>query len=270
MPKRTTLRSEPAVSAAVRIRRGYFECRFGQLHVHQAIPGGGGFEEGTPLLALHPATHSGRMFTGLLAALGRDRSAFAPDLPGFGQSDAPAVRSIAEQAAAIGDFLDTMRLRQVDVLGCGLGMGVALELAATRPAVRRVVLAALCWAETPALPPSAESADAYLRSQWAGARSDCGPGAPLPALISACGERLCNAAEAAHAAAAEQSYPLGERLGQIRQPLLVLHAPEWPRGAGLSGGELPAHARRAPCRDISVLQEAPQTLVGPIQEFLTA
>src|SRR6185437_5388989 len=33
---------------AARARRGYFECRYGQLHVHHAMPPGGGFEEGTP------------------------------------------------------------------------------------------------------------------------------------------------------------------------------------------------------------------------------
>ena len=36
------------VEAKPRVRRGYFESRYGQLHVHNAIPPGGGFEEGTP------------------------------------------------------------------------------------------------------------------------------------------------------------------------------------------------------------------------------
>ena len=45
------------------MRRGYFECRYGQLHVHNAIPPGGGFEEGTALLCLHQSAASGRVFT---------------------------------------------------------------------------------------------------------------------------------------------------------------------------------------------------------------
>ncbi len=136
-------RSQPRSQAdtPARIRRSYFECRYGQLHVHHAIPAGGGFEEGTTLLALHAAPSTGRMFAGLLASMGADRSGFAPDLPGFGQSDAPAAPlSVVDHAAAIGDFLEAMRLRQVDVLGCGLGALVALELALQRPGVRRVVL----------------------------------------------------------------------------------------------------------------------------------
>ena len=136
-------RSQPRPLAAdpTRVRRGYFESRYGQLHLHHAIPAGGGFEEGTSLLALHTATSTGRMFGGLLAAMGADRSAFAPDLPGYGQSDAPAEPlSVTDLAAAIGDFLESMRLRQVDLLGCGLGALVAVELARSRPGVRRMVV----------------------------------------------------------------------------------------------------------------------------------
>ena len=140
MPKASP--SRPAAAAPPRVRRGYFECRYGQLHVHNAIPSGGGFEEGTPLLCLHPSTHSGRTFTRFLAIAGVRRSVFAPDLPGFGESDPPAARAgIAEHATAIGDFLDGMRLRQVDLLGHRFGAVVAAELAATRPGqVRRLVL----------------------------------------------------------------------------------------------------------------------------------
>ena len=125
-----------------RVRRGYFECRFGQLHVHNAIPPGGGFEEGTALLCLHPAGFTGRVFKGLLPQLGRDRSVYAPDLPGSGESDGPATRaSIVEIATGIGDFLDSMRFRQVDVLGYQQGSLAASELAIARPQqVRRLIL----------------------------------------------------------------------------------------------------------------------------------
>src|ERR1700739_157463 len=94
------------VGAEPRVRRGYFECRYGQLHVHNAIPAGGGFEEGTPLLCFHPIPHSGRIFARFLTVIGTGRSVFAPDLPGFGDSDPPPPRAgVVEHAAAIGDFL---------------------------------------------------------------------------------------------------------------------------------------------------------------------
>ena len=269
MSRRKSHQHAPAALPPARVRRGYFECRHGQLHVHQAIPGGGGFEEGTALLALHAAAYSGGMFTGLLAALGRDRSAFAPDLPGFGASEAPGGLTIAQHTAAIGDFLDTMRLRQVDVLGCGVGASIALELAATRPAVRHVVIAAMGASDGPALPHSADTADAFLAGQWAGARRDCGADAPLEAIVAACGERLRNAVGSTHAAAAERDYPLRERLSGLSQPLLVLHPTEGPRGLGWSGLDVPAQARRAPCADLAQLQIAPEPLVAAIRDFLS-
>ncbi|HLY52122.1 MAG TPA: alpha/beta fold hydrolase, partial [Steroidobacteraceae bacterium] len=132
MPR--TARHAPP-QAESRVRRGYFECRFGQLHVHNSMPPGGGFEEGMPLICLHGAGGSGRVFRELAMLLGRDRSVYAPDLPGCGESDAPPhPASATEYAAAIGDFLDSVRLRQVDVLGQGAGAVVATELALTRPA----------------------------------------------------------------------------------------------------------------------------------------
>ncbi len=134
------------------MRRGYFECRYGQLHVHNAIPPGGGFEEGTALVCLHGVQGTGRSFRGFLALLGRDRSVYAPDLPGYGESDGPPqAMSAADYAAAIGDFLDTMRLRQVDLLAHGAGSVLATELALTRgPQLRRLVLVSVPLGSTPA------------------------------------------------------------------------------------------------------------------------
>ena len=44
---------------------------------------------------------TGRAFRPLLRDLGRDRSVYAPDLPGSGESDAPqAAAAVAENAAA--------------------------------------------------------------------------------------------------------------------------------------------------------------------------
>src|SRR5437763_6138089 len=130
------------VAAQARVRRGYFECRYGQLHVHNSIPPGGGFEEAAPLLCLHDCPGSGRVFARFLALAGRDRSVYAPDLPGFGDSDPPSSRpAIVDYAAAIGDFLETMRFRQIDLLGYHAGSLIAAELAISRPKqVRRLVL----------------------------------------------------------------------------------------------------------------------------------
>ena len=118
----------------VHLRKMYVDCRYGQLHLHTAFPSNGGFDERTPLICIHPGPLSGSVFRALLPDLGEDRSVYAPDLPGCGESDAPAeALTIGEYAAAVGDLLDTLRLRQVDVLGYQAGSLVAAELALSRP-----------------------------------------------------------------------------------------------------------------------------------------
>jgi pimeloyl-ACP methyl ester carboxylesterase len=127
-------------TAPPRLRRAYFECRYGQLHVHNAIPVGGGFDELTTLICIHGSGGSGRAFLELSKHLGSSRSIYSPDLPGSGESDAAESRlSAVTYAEAIGDFLDSMRFRQVDLLGAGTGSEVVAELALLRPKVVRKV-----------------------------------------------------------------------------------------------------------------------------------
>src|SRR5260370_41397476 len=80
----------------VRTRRAYFDCQFGQLHVRTAFPTTGGFDEQVTLFCLHAIDASSRAFSRLLPELADVRSVYAPDLPGFGESDPSPARSIAE------------------------------------------------------------------------------------------------------------------------------------------------------------------------------
>ncbi len=128
-----------------RLRRTYFDCRYGQLHVYQAIPPGGGFDEATALLCIPGSGGEGHFFQALLGPLGADRSIYAPDLPGCGMSDAPPAPFGAEQhALALLDLLDSLRQRRVDVLAHAAGIEIAAVLAAARPGalVRHVVCSA--------------------------------------------------------------------------------------------------------------------------------
>ncbi len=141
---RTTRPAEPAKRPAPRLRRAYYECRYGQLHLHNAIPAGGGFDELTAILCIPGTGQTGRAFQSLLAELGYDRSIYAPDMPGTGESDSAGATPPVEAAlAALQDFLDTMRLREVDVVTLADGAGIGRQLATLRPRqVRRIVLLA--------------------------------------------------------------------------------------------------------------------------------
>jgi pimeloyl-ACP methyl ester carboxylesterase len=133
---------------AIRTRRAYFDCKFGQLHVRTAFPTTGGFDEQVTLFCLHPIDASSRTFSRFLPELADVRSVYAPDLPGYGESDPSPTRSSVEAATAISDLANDLRLRQIDVLGVQYGAGVALELAAARPElVRRLVLVRIPAAE---------------------------------------------------------------------------------------------------------------------------
>src|ERR1700728_4948344 len=125
----------------VRTRRAYFDCQFGQLHVRTAFPTTGGFDEGVTLICLHSREGSSRSFMRFLPEIAADRSVYAPDLPGFGESDPAPSATFADGAHAVLDLTGDLRLRHVDVLGVGFGAAVALELA-VRDAdlVRRLVL----------------------------------------------------------------------------------------------------------------------------------
>lgn len=126
----------------IHLRKMYVDCRFGQLHLHTSFPSSGGFDELTPLVCITPSTLTGRAFRPVLHDLGRDRSVYAPDLPGSGESDAPDhAPTVADHAAAFVDLIDSLRLKQVDVIGYQAGALAAIELALAKPGqVRRLIL----------------------------------------------------------------------------------------------------------------------------------
>lgn len=239
IPSRTAARnaslsSRKSPPVTVHLRKMYVDCRYGQLHLHTAFPSNGGFDERTPLVCVHPGPLSGKVFRALVADLGQDRSVYAPDLPGCGESDAPdAPPAIADYAAAVGDLLDSLRLRQVDVLGYQTGSLVAAELALARPEqVRRAIFAGVpvfdarereAYNARP-WPLKAREDGSHLVEEWQRVRRSRGASAPLNRL----GEDLAAALRAGDSAAwlpsAAANYAAGERLPLLRQPALVLRA----------------------------------------------
>jgi pimeloyl-ACP methyl ester carboxylesterase len=268
------------VEAKPRVRRGYFESRYGQLHVHNAIPPGGGFEEGTPLLCLHKGPLSGRMFERFLALAGRDRSVYAPDLPGFGDSDPPSSRpGIVDYAAAIGDFLEAMRFRQIDVLGYHASSLVAAELAINRPKqVRRVVLVSvplLTESERESLKRLAPSVPAtldgaHLGGEWQRIAAGYGPGAPLELITDAFVEKLRNGLHPAWLAHAALQYAVRERLSLVTQQVLLMRPRDDLWDATLRAREVLPKAR---CIDLAeqgpgLFEAAPELVAEGLKEFL--
>jgi pimeloyl-ACP methyl ester carboxylesterase len=268
-------RSEP------RIRRGYFECRYGQLHVHNAIPPGGGFDEGTPLIALHHSPQSGATFERFLPFMGRDRSVYAPDLPGCGDSDPPPSRpSIADYAGAVADFCDAMRFRQIDVAGYHTGSFIAAELALARPdRVRRIVCVGLPIA-------SDAEREAFRRAPWPARASDDGSflavewertrshhaGFAAEWLVRSFAEKIRSGPRAGWGIQAAFEYPARERLGRVQQPLRVLRPRDAWWDATARVRDLVPRARVGDLADIGeeAFETAPERMAAALRELLPA
>ncbi len=144
------------------LRRVYFSCRHGQLHVRTAFPSTGGFDEQPPLICLHEMPRSSRSFLPFINNLSANRSIYACDIPGFGESDPlQGTISIENYASAIDDLIRGLRLRTVDVLGVGMGAAIAAELALVEASsVRRLVMIH---------PPMNQAGDDY---RWLNAKAD--------------------------------------------------------------------------------------------------
>lgn len=269
-----------SLPVTVHIRKMYVDCRFGQLHVHTAFPSNGGFDERVPLVCVHASPSTGRAFRKVAAEFGQDRSVYAPDLPGYGESETPeSAPSVAEYAAAIGDLLDTLRLREVDLLAHQSGSFVAAELAVMRPLqVRRVVLASVPVFD-------ARERDAYHQRPWPGRPRDDGShlveewqrvrnsrGAHV--TMTRVGQLLADSLHAGEAAGwgplAAADYPAGERLPLLRQHTLVLRPrDEYWDMTGRAETLLPeAKCLELPAQDAGLLDAGAADVVRYVREFL--
>ena len=228
----TSVRKRSAVPsimpATVNVRRSYADCRYGQMHVATAYPSGGGFDERTPLICLHPAGGSNRIFAPLLPELGRDRSVYAIDLPGHGNSDTPSGNpSIADYAGAVADFVSSLRLRTFDLLGVEAGALIAAEVAVTRgPQVRRAALVSIPYPTTQAARQFASRPDGALDinvvEEWQRFSAQRSTHIPQAALQSMFADQLRAAGNTAVLRAAMQDYPVAQRLPLMRLPTLVI------------------------------------------------
>jgi pimeloyl-ACP methyl ester carboxylesterase len=265
--------------AVVHVRRSYAESRFGQIHLFTAYPSGGGFDERTPVICLHHSGGSGRLFAPILRELGHDRSIYAPDLPGHGTSDAAGSKAgVAEFATAIADFVDSMRLRTVDLVGYQLGALIAAELAITRPQmIRRVLLwgvpsyaaqdrAALL--QNVPVPGSREDGS-DVTEEWRRLIERRGPGTPIGALADDLSDRLRAGNSGARAFTAMVEYPVSERLPLVKQSTLVLRLKdEFWEHAGRVRASLPNGSMLdLPDYGQGFLSAAPQRFTAVAREF---
>ncbi len=116
---------------------------------------------GPPLVLLHGlASHAAQDWGRLIAPLGRRFHVYAPDLPGFGESERPAEAdySIPMQVEAVRAFMQAKGIGRAHVAGLSMGGWIAARLAGESPErVGRLVLvdAAGMRPDGPAIPAEA-------------------------------------------------------------------------------------------------------------------
>lgn len=215
-----------------RVRRGYMDLPFGQLHYLKGAPDQ--TPRGRPVLCLHASPRSGRDFGLIPEVLGRDRIVLAPDMPGLGGSSLPATpMTIEEWATTMLAFLDRMEIDQVDVFGYHTGSVTAVALALAAPErVGRIAAISL-----PLLgqnvrdahfnkiaPDLAVKADgSHLTSVWQKKWAYRGGTQTLPLFDAFMADYVRAGPLAYRAYYALFGYPLEARLGEVAQPMLVFN-----------------------------------------------
>jgi pimeloyl-ACP methyl ester carboxylesterase len=255
------------MAAGPNFRRAYFESRFGQLHCANAFPSTGGFDERTPLIAIHDAPGTAGELKTLQADLGRDRSVYAPDIPGCGRSDPPpGPVAISDYAGAILDVITGLRLRNYALLGVGVGAVLTAEIALAAPSpVQRLVLIA------PRLSPpdqdvvAADREGRHLAALWRQAGADAG-GLDPDAIGRRVAERLSAGPPSYWPAAALGAWRARERVAGIATSTLCVAE----SGALERLRALMPRARFAPLAAESTAAQlaAPAGLVTELRRFL--
>ncbi len=137
----------PADPLALRIRHGFTDSPYGQVHYLSAQPEPALPRRAwkTPLVMFHQSPLSAREFAPLIAEMGRDRVVIALDTPGQGLSDGPdRIVTIADYALVLDAALGQLgfgKKRPVDVFANHTGVWIAGEIAICNPSmIRRIVL----------------------------------------------------------------------------------------------------------------------------------
>ncbi len=115
-------------AAAVRIQQQFVQVGERRVFVRHA-------GQGPAVVLLHQSPQNSRHMTGWIEHLSPHHAVFAPDTPGFGQSDplSLAQPTIPDLAAALLLLLDALALQRVLLLGVHTGAVIAARLALDAP-----------------------------------------------------------------------------------------------------------------------------------------
>jgi pimeloyl-ACP methyl ester carboxylesterase len=258
------------------MRRHLIRTPYGHVHVRDW-----GQPDAAPLVLLHMAPKSGAMFDEVVPLLRAGRRILCPDRLGFGDSDRiTAPLAFPDYAAATLDALDAIGVKRFDVAGIHTGSCEAVEIATARPErVRRAAIVGVpAYTATEAVarkaeyrPPPAPAADgSHLRWYWDWWMRWRTPEWDLPLVHTRVLDHLRCSPLYWLAYHSVFDYPMGERITEVTQPLLVLapHDDLWPQ-TDRSRPLLPRHAQfvELPHLGVEVFSLAPAEIGGLLSAF---
>ncbi|HKX44508.1 MAG TPA: alpha/beta fold hydrolase [Burkholderiaceae bacterium] len=221
--------------AGRRVRRAFVDLPHGQVHYAEC-----GAADAPAILLLHQTPRSWAEYRGVLPRLSERHRAIAMDTAGFGDSDPlPEPPSIEAWARVAVGLLDALGIARAHVVGHHTGGVIAVELAARHPGrVAALVLSATPYtdaafrrarAERPPIDAVELSDDgAHLAALWRQRQAFYPAQRPdlLQAFVLDALKVRGDDVEGGHRAVA--AYRMEERMAQVRQPALVIHAPDDP------------------------------------------
>ncbi len=228
-----------AADSAPKLRHGYVDNRYGQLHYSIAQPAGGSTK--TAMVLLHQSPNSSVEYDALVVELGKDRTTIAFDTPGHGRSDGPETQpKLEDYALAIAEGLKNLGYsdtKPVDVFGNHTGSRVATELAVNNPRMVRHVMLGLSpyaliddslsmklLAEVPHPKSGGELFEKYCKSLLPRADAQNKTALKDPIWVNIAVDSIRNNVrqEFGHAAAFEYGPRFKARLLGLTQPVLML------------------------------------------------
>jgi pimeloyl-ACP methyl ester carboxylesterase len=277
-----------STQATVVARRGYTDCRFGQLHYIRAVPATG-VTSGPPLVLLHQNPSSSVEYEALLNVMGTDREVVAFDTPGNGMSDwPPEPLDIAGYAAAFADGMESLSLgvrEPVDVFGYHTGTFLGAELAiAQGEKVGRLVMSGIPFrppkerqkkleeiAAGPKLTEDGEEILGNLRRLWDFVVSKRDPRVSLERAAQLFVEKGKNLDRYWWPYNGVWTYEVEERFPLISQPVLILQPHErLLENAKQAAGYIPdVKIVELPDLDRDVFDVGSPTIGRALREFLT-
>ncbi len=238
----TALACPPAVAApadpgrhdqhAVRIERGFTTVDGLQVHHRVARPVDADAVTRPPVLCLHQSPNSSQVFVEFMGEMARDRVVYAPDTPGYGESDRPAEPpAIEDYARWLGAFSEAAGVSSYDLVGYHTGASIAVEIARQRPThVRHLLLVGVAAFEADEVenllanpwPRPAPLGEIHLAEEWRSSKKWQGPGQSDRSVERTFLAKLSAGPTGWWGPRAVFTYPVRERLAALAVPVTLV------------------------------------------------